>query len=289
MWNKRRTSAGFTIVELLVVIAIIAILISLLLPAVQQAREAARRTQCLNNLKQYGLALHVYHNANKSFPVGNVGLTPYPYYKSFWGFQSHLLPFIEAQNVFQYIDYNYPGDCFQACNALPPEQDPGNQVQPFDMCPDDLNAGRIWYDYPGYGRHGLTNYFGNMGSTAKASDGVLFAATNTSIAKITDGLSNTLLMGERGMPDDLFYGWPYCGCGNLAELRGNGDNLLTAQYGISNGKPDGNHNFHYWSYHANVAMFLLADGSSKPLSFETDFDVFQALATRAGGETAAAP
>jgi prepilin-type N-terminal cleavage/methylation domain-containing protein len=214
MWINSRKPSGFTIVELLVVMAIIGILISLLLPAVQQTRETARRTHCENNLKQYGLALHLYHNANKTFPIGNMGETPFPYYKSWWGFQSRLLPYLEAQNIYQFIDYNYPGDCFQACNALTPDQDPGNHAESVDMCPDDPNAGRIWYDMPGYGRHACTNYFGNMGTSVAANDGILFVKSSINITKITDGLSNTLMMGERGMPDDLVYGWPYCGCGN---------------------------------------------------------------------------
>jgi prepilin-type N-terminal cleavage/methylation domain-containing protein len=286
---NRRQPPGFTIVELLVVISIIAILVALLLPALQQGREAARRTHCENNFKQYGLALLAYHNANKSFPIGNMGPLPPTYYKSWWGFQSRVLPFLEEQNIYQYINYNYPGDCFQACNALSPDQDPGNHAPSVDMCPDDPNAGRIWFDFSGYGHHACTNYFGNMGTTATANDGILFAGGSVNATKITDGMSKTLMMGERGMPNDLYYGWPYCGCGNLIDLTGNGDNLLTTQYGLSIGLPDGNHNYHYWSYHPDLAMFLLADGSVRPLSYEIDFGLFQALSTRAGGEAVSPP
>ena len=93
--------AGFTLVELLVVIAIIGTLIALLLPAVQSAREAGRRVQCTNNLKQWGLALNAYHDANGRFPVGNVA--PDERIRSpgggWWGFQSRVLPFLESNDI----------------------------------------------------------------------------------------------------------------------------------------------------------------------------------------------
>lgn len=218
-----------------------------------------------------------------------MGLTPPPYYKSWWGFQSHLLPFMESQEIYQFVNYNYPGDCFQAANSLPPDQDPGNHVQPFEVCPDDPNGHRIWFDYPGYGHHACTNYFGNMGTTFDGGDGILFCATTTNFSRIKDGTSKTLLMGERGMPDDLYYGWPYCGCGNLTYLNGNGDNLLTTQLGLSSGKPDGNHDYHYWSYHAGIAMFIMADGSGHALSYEIDNNILKGLSTRAGDEVVSVP
>ena len=106
MFHCHRPKSAFTLVELLVVIAIIGTLIAMLMPAVQSAREAARRTQCLNHLKQYSVALHAYHVANKSFPVGNVP-------NRWWGFQSRLLPYLDAQMIYQMVNYSYPDDCFQ--------------------------------------------------------------------------------------------------------------------------------------------------------------------------------
>jgi prepilin-type N-terminal cleavage/methylation domain-containing protein len=279
---RQRFSAkpGFTIVELLVVIAIIGIMIALLLPAVQAAREAARRTQCQNNLKQYGLALHGYHNAKGAFPIGNV---PYRW----WGFQARLLPYLDAQNIYQFIDFNFPGDCFQCCSALPSGNDPGNQVQHVDMCPDDPNAGLIWYPSTGLGYHGCTNYLGMIGTSVTANDGILFSGGYVSLAKVTDGASRTLIMGERGIANDLYWGWPYCGTG--FDDLGTGDQLLTSQYGLSSGLPNGNDNLHFWSYHPGVALFLFADGSARPLDYDLDFSIFQALPTRAGGETVSLP
>jgi prepilin-type N-terminal cleavage/methylation domain-containing protein len=265
---------GFTLVELLVIIAIIGILVGLMLPAVQGAREAGRRHVCQNNLKQYGLALQAFHADYGSFPIGNVT-------NKWWGFQSRLLPYLEANDIYQFMNYSYPGDCFQAANALPAGMDPGNQVQKPDKCPDDPNAGKIWYAYPGFGYHGCTNYLGVMGTSPTANDGILLYGASVSLSDITDGASHTIIMGERGIPNDLYYGWPYCGYG---DSTGNGDNLCSTYLGLAPGRPDGSHDFHFWSYHPQMAVFLWADGSVRPLSYNLDNTTFQALATRAGNE-----
>jgi type II secretory pathway pseudopilin PulG len=261
-------------VELLVVITVIGILIALLLPAVQGARGAARRLHCQNNLKQYGLALQGYHATNRSFPMGNV-----PGY--WWGFQARLLPYLEAQNVYEMCDFDYKGTCFAAANARPPAQDPGNRVLSVDMCPDDPNAGKIWHVQPGFGYHGCTNYLGMMGTSPAANDGILCFGESVSLVQVTDGASNTILMGERGIPDDLWWGWPYCGFG---DDTGNGDNLCTTQLGLTPGLPDGKNNLHCWSYHPGVVYFALADGSVRAFSYDIDFATYQALSTRAGKE-----
>ena len=191
------------------------------------------------------------------------------------------MPYLEAQDVYQLIDYNYPGDCFAAANAQPPDKDPGNRVLSVDMCPDDPNGGKIWHAKPGFGYHGCTNYLGMMGTSPTANDGILFCGGNVNLAKITDGGSNTIIMGERGIANELLWGWPYCGFG---DGTGNGDNICTTQLGLTPGLPDENHNLHFWSYHPGVVNFLWADGSLRPLSYDVDFQTFQALSTRGGDE-----
>ena len=269
--------SGFTLIELLVVIAIIGMLVALLLPALSAVKESSRRLQCGNNLHQYGLALRTYHNENLAFPIGNV------LYR-WWTFQSRLLPYLEQKEVYQLIDYNYDGDCFQYANTknAKPETDPGNRVLPFEICPDDPNGGKIWFGYQGYGYHGCTNYLGCMGTSSFANDGVLLYGNPISMSKITDGTSKTILMGERGIPEDLYWGWTYCGYG---DSTGDGDNLCSTQLGLTPGLADGNHIMHFWSYHPTAVMFLFADGGVRPLLYDIDFGVFQALSTRAGGET----
>ncbi len=256
------------------VIFILGTLMALLLPAVQSTREASRRAQCQNNLKQYAVALQGYHGTYGSFPVGNVA-------NKWWAFQARLLPYLEAQDVFALCNFAYPGDCFQMANSVSVGLDPGSHVSSVDICPDDPNGGHIWYGFPGYGYHGCTNYLGMMGTSPTANDGILFYGDSISMAQVTDGASHTLIMGERGTPSDLWYGWTYCGYG---DGTGNGDNLCTTQYGLSPGLPNEDHVFHFWSYHVNLATFAWADGSVSPISYDVDFQTFQAMSTCSGGE-----
>ena len=287
---------AFTLVELLIVIAIIALLIGLLLPAVQAAREAARRTACQNNLKQYGVALQGFHEANRIFPIGNLP-------GKWWGFQSRLLPYMEATDVYKMINYSYPGECFDWIASQPPAMQASNRVLPVDICPDDPLAGPASiYPLPaaGYGKYevnyGCTNYLGSNGTSSTAGDGILLYGRAIKISDITDGTSHTIIMGERGVSSD-YWGWPYCGAG---DGTGDGDNLLSTQLGLTPGSsdpgaaaipgiPNSPGDLHYWSYHPDIALFLWADGSGGPLHYEIDFSVFQALSTRAGGETVDAP
>jgi prepilin-type N-terminal cleavage/methylation domain-containing protein len=284
--------SGFTLVELLVVIAIIGILIGLLLPAIQAARETGRRMQCLNNLKQWGLALNAYHNDYGTFPVGNVDSSASAAQGGWWGFQARVLPYLESNDIYKLCNFNYKGTCFDWIAIQPPQMNPAVKIPSCDKCPDDHLVNTIWKDDPSIGYYACGSYLGVMGTSRTANDGILLHSRYNgaiSLTKITDGAAHTLIMGERGI-SQLLLGWPYCGAGYPDGLNtGDGDNLLSTRDGLSAGTDDGNHDYHFWSYHANLAQFICADGSGHALSYDIDLPTFRALSTRARGEVIQLP
>jgi prepilin-type N-terminal cleavage/methylation domain-containing protein/prepilin-type processing-associated H-X9-DG protein len=205
---NRRNDRGFTLIELLVVIAIIAVLIALLLPAVQAAREAARRAQCTNNLKQIGIAMHNYHTANNSFPLGVSAsyntLTPSAPCTSWtgWSAQALMLGYLEQQPLYNaanfMIDARYhTGVCYPINRTVN-----DTKINSF-LCPSDGNAGQVCFN----------NYYGSRGTSMAANAGVrgdappncgggqnttgVFAyGTAYGINAITDGTSNTIAFSE---------------------------------------------------------------------------------------------
>jgi prepilin-type N-terminal cleavage/methylation domain-containing protein len=273
--HRNAAPRAFTLIELLVVIAIIAVLVALLLPAVQQAREAARRSQCRNSLKQYGLALHNYYDAHQIFPIGNVG-------NRFWTFQSMILPFLDQVALFERCNFNYPGTCFNSNVAAGPAKTAAGISLPIYGCPSDPNSGKVYTD-PFTGMIASGNYQGVMGTSSTNGTGVLFSNSHTRFQDVIDGASNTLAMGERGIPNDLYWGFFLCGYGNVNGV-GDGDNLQTTKFGFGPGLPDGNHNLHFWSYHAGGGHFQMVDGSVRFVSYSIDFATFQHLSTKSGRE-----
>lgn len=266
---KKRT--GFTLVELLVVIAIIGILVALLLPAVQSAREAARRMSCSNNLKQWGLAIHHYHDTYKTTPSGI--LLP-----GQWTFRSLLLPFIEQQPLHDSIDFEYRPHCFAASRAAG-VNNPSDDLVGVYFCTSDPNTRQI---FTGWTEHYIpTEYMGVLGgrgTSAFTNDGVFFVNSETRFANISDGLSNTLVMGERGIPTDLYWGWATCGATSW-------DVFLTMRYGYTKGDPRSSSGLrHFWSYHPGGAQFTRADGSVTFLKYTIDYNTLVGLSTRNGGE-----
>lgn len=290
---------AFTLVELLVVIAIIGVLVALLLPAVQAAREAARRMQCKNNLKQLALASQNFHAAFDQFPSTRTGPTVY------WGAQ--LLPYVEQNplaDIYRY-DVNY--------NAIE-NADAAKYPLSFHVCPSAPDNPRFDLNVPAAaGRpYAISDYTAISGvssnlwtganpviTTPKPADtaGVFSGNKPTRISDIYDGTSNTLFFVEcAGRPDlwragkkvpnpdnqatlrVLLGGWA---ASNLSAMRG-----YTAD-GVSQPGPcmiNCSNNFSVNSFHSGIANVALADGSTRSLNAKADINVIVALMTMAGGE-----
>jgi prepilin-type N-terminal cleavage/methylation domain-containing protein len=284
---------GFTLIELLVVIAIIAILIALLLPAVQQAREAARRTQCRNNMKQIGLALHNYHDNFNSLPPGWIGVTsggPDIYGLNGWGWASRILPQIDQSPLYSQLNFNVKIEA--AANAA-------LRIAPLAAyrCPSDASADITWTIQDGSGNNlaslATANYVGVFGisdidncysapNTLCAGEGAFFQNSKIQFRDFTDGLSNTTMVGEHRSRRDAGFNWTSTWAGVVA----NGDDAIVRILGTTDHTPNApvNHIDDFSSYHVGGAHFVLGDGAVRFISANIDLGVYQNLATRARGD-----
>lgn len=312
-WPRRR---AFTLIELLVVVAVIALLVGLLLPAVQSAREAAWRVQCLNNLKQLGIALHGYHDAAQTFPAGIMlgidSMTPG------WGWGFHLLPYLEQRPA--YDSANLQDYLFMGSN----ETVATIRLQAF-MCPSGGDASPFDSGYLGIhiaarkdpapaqyvacsGRLkvGVVNPGGLLGLGGQG-DGAFYSNSRISIAGVADGLSQTLFVGERSrnVADATWAGapasvsplctkstWAIKACESSMFMLlgrtgpGTSPDLLpyegaTTSYtpNAPDSGPDG-----FWSLHPGGCHFLMGDGSARSIRSTISGSVFSALGSVAGGE-----
>lgn len=279
--SRKIAPRGFTLVELLVVIAIIGVLIALLLPAVQAAREAARRTQCQNGLRQWAIGLHNRHDVHKRFPMGTT--------TKYWSWRSELLPFVEQGAVYDLINFDYAPNSFEwvrAQIAISPAKSPANKLFEIAKCPDEPLSDDVWSD-PYWGDYVNSSYFGVAGTSLADPDGVLHYESKTKFASIVDGSSNTFAIGERGIESTLKYGWIVCGAG--LDVKGAGDNTLYTSTGFSKGSATIAHAQHFWSWHPGGGHFAMADGSVRFVPYSIDHNAFLALGTRGDGETVALP
>jgi prepilin-type N-terminal cleavage/methylation domain-containing protein/prepilin-type processing-associated H-X9-DG protein len=282
MTQRSRNRAAFTLIELLVVIAIIAVLISLLLPAVQSAREAARRAQCINNLMQLSLAIKNYEAAHEMLPPGTIDPTspivnqPKGYHVS-WLIQ--LLPYIEQNNI--YAHWNFATSVYSGDNSTARSMD----IRSY-LCPSDSWRGNG-------GGVGLNNYMGCHHDVeapiAVDNNGVFFLNSKVRFEDISDGSSNTIFVGEsradRAGPfgPGTGLGWA---SGTRATLRNTGTPIIGARSGgalipvTGNKDPVGG----FSSPHPGGANFALGDGSVRFIKTSINPSVLRLLANRADGE-----
>ncbi len=286
-------SRGFTLIELLVVIAIIAILIALLLPAVQQAREAARRTQCRNNLKQVGLALHNYHDISNALPPGWVGVTGGVndiYGVNGWGWAARILPQIDQSPLYNQINFNVKmeaaANATQRLTALAAYR-----------CPSDTAPGNTWTIQDDMGNNlaelAVANYVGVFGTsdiddcattpnTLCRGEGAFFQNSSVLFRDFTDGLSSSIVVGEHKSRRDSGFNWTSTWAGVVTD----GDDAIVRILGTCDHTPNhsSNHIDDFSSHHVGGAHFVLGDGSVRFISTNIDLGVYQHLATRNAGD-----
>jgi prepilin-type N-terminal cleavage/methylation domain-containing protein len=319
----KRGRSAFTLVELLVVIAIIGILVALLLPAIQAAREAARRTQCTNNLKQLALACHNHHDTHGELPYSTYD-GQYNTNSRGYSWIAHILPHIEQQALYDGIKV---ADCDKLVsynNALRMnDQLEGTRVRQIFLeavrCPSDIveeispgvangfnaNGGSVATSYkgvsgcnwawggfnisqPGGSNHGLDRGNGIFDRLMLYPQNPSHGSTNTTkLAKILDGTSSTLMIGESSNEISSHTGcWTHFNhttatCAipfNYRQPNGN-------WWGVN----DWGRNYSFHSYHPGGGMFALADGAVTFISEDIDLTLYRALATRNGREAVDVP
>tara|TARA_R110002111_G_scaffold2705_5_gene18048 strand:- start:36910 stop:37851 length:942 start_codon:yes stop_codon:yes gene_type:complete len=292
---------GFTLIELLVVIAIIAILIALLLPAVQQAREAARRTQCKNNLKQLGLAIHNYHETHRVFPPGYCGdpgnsCSSVDGNNNGWGWSVFILPFIDQSALYNQLGV---GQTKQTVCSVPSGAQAATTVGSADLqktpiaayiCPTAtdpmINPGRV------SGGHAKSNYAGVSGvdwtgvNTTTGYKAIFVDGTKyvTRLRDFTDGSSNTFAIGEkyrRDLDSNLttqiageYYGAIWVGIAPDARAANTVGQLAPtgSSYAVNGGSVNA-----FASQHTGGAQFLFIDGRVRFISENMDQDKMSAI------------
>jgi prepilin-type N-terminal cleavage/methylation domain-containing protein len=296
-----RTTRGFTLVELLVVIAIIGILVALLLPAIQAAREAARRSECMNHLKQIGLAVQNHHDAKRQFPMGRNGRNEMAVS---WAY--YILPQIEEPALFDAYDPSVA--TYDAKNsktmrtpitvyACPSRRAPAadrnfdNNNQP----PTVLAAASLGDYAANAGLEedtGLEQEDWEDPQTHKIIDislaGPIFTGSNINARRVIDGLSKTLAVGEKHLPpvkSDWDENMVHFNQGDNAILAG--DSIFTilrcSEDGLATGTEDNNEK-KFGGVHPGVTMFVYLDGHADGLSNDTSVDVLKAISTIGGEE-----
>ncbi len=299
--QSAQSPRGFTLVELLVVIAILGILLALLIPAVQAARESGRRSQCANNLKQLSLALLEAHDANQAFPAGYLsevnaaGAETGPG----WGWGTLILPQIEQSALYQAIDLRL--------GIEHPSNTARLTVLSEFLCPSDET--RTTWDAESRDATGTptgvicevasANYVGMYGTSDPGvdGDGIFFRNSHVRLQDITDGASHTIALGERShqLGEATWTGavtgtllFPDESEGEVAAPRiEESAGMVLGHVGLGHGPGDArSESNQFYSLHSKGVNFAFADGHIRFLPAMIDYQVYRALATRATGEPA---
>ncbi|QDS90866.1 Type II secretion system protein G precursor [Rosistilla ulvae] len=284
--DTRAQNRGFTLVELLVVIAVIGILVGLLLPAVQSAREAARRMQCSNNLKQIGLALHNYHDSVRSFPPGSL------YGDDEYGWACMILPQLELSTLYDQIDFTAQAPDV----ALKLQVGVTDQVVSTYICPtNSMSLMHSPYQSDTQGGHARNDYSGSLGSGGGSITGMFgkigTTYRTTKIRDVLDGTSNTIAVGEAYTEFQRQIDGP--SHSNSQDFKvwigtNNQHQNVVAEAGIAhvlNGTRDDS----FASQHPGGVQFSFADGSVSFVSENIDMVTFGRLADKADGEVVQRP
>lgn len=294
--NSHQRRAAFTLIELLVVIAIMAILIALLLPAVQAAREAARRTECRNNLKQFGIALHNYADAHQVLPPGYL-YRPDPNGNAMgFGWGALILPMLEQGSLQRRFDFGRA--VWDNANTAPRMR----HLRAF-LCPSDPVSEQEFVSMggPPPEQYAMGCYVANFGppdldDNQEQRDGVFSRNSATQMSHVSDGLSQTLFVGERvngpfrvAASHGIHFAYETTWCCAVREASDPTDDhghmvLFHAGHPPNDPQSDDRD---VSSAHESVSHFLMGDGRVRGLSVNINLAVYQALSTRAGRESIA--
>lgn len=281
-FGSSRTKRGFTLVELLVVIAIIGILVALLLPAIQAAREAARRSTCTNTLKQIGLAMHNYHDTFQVFPPAFTAYTGDG--GNGWGWGVFIMPFLEQ-------------------SALHEELNPGGQRLPtatsgplYELCQTPVPAYRCASDIGGHlnnhrGNFGVSNYVGMWGADSAAGthtgrgNGMLYYNSDITMPHVLDGTSNVLMIGERAFSNTPWRGAIWAG--SRSGIGAGWASVMRGVWSTNALKLSGTDAWAFSSMHPGGVQFVLVDGAVRFVPDSIDNDTLMIIAQRASRKTPA--